>query len=268
MTPVFNTIRVGRKQLCQYLELIIVNYSSVLGMELSELIVFNGKLYALDDRTGIIYEIIGNRVVPWVVLADGNGQVSKGFKAEWATVKDQTLYVGGLGKEFTNNKGDILNYDPQWIKTVSVTGEVQHTNWREKYLALRESIGIKYPGYMIHESCAWSSIHKKWFFLPRRSSKLSYRDDTDELMGTNLLITSDNVFKNVQVSHIGEVIPSHGFSSFKFLPGSDDGVIVAIKSEEVKGATASYITAFTVQGKILLPETKIADVKYEGFEFV
>ena len=51
------------------------------GMELSELIVFNGKLYAVDDRTGIIFEIDlqNNIAIPWVVLMDGNGKVSKGI---------------------------------------------------------------------------------------------------------------------------------------------------------------------------------------------
>jgi soluble calcium-activated nucleotidase 1 len=69
-------------------------------MELSELVVFNGRLYSCDDRTCIIYEIlIDERIaVPWVILPDGNGKDSgKGFKAEWMTVKNKKLYVGGLG---------------------------------------------------------------------------------------------------------------------------------------------------------------------------
>lgn len=49
------------------------------GMELSELIVFNGKLYTCDDRTGIVYELKhGRQLIPWVILSDGNGSVSKG----------------------------------------------------------------------------------------------------------------------------------------------------------------------------------------------
>ena len=49
------------------------------GMELSELIAFNGKLYTCDDRTGIIYEITkNNNIIPWVVLQDGDGNVEKG----------------------------------------------------------------------------------------------------------------------------------------------------------------------------------------------
>lgn len=50
------------------------------GMELSELVVFNGKLLSFDDRTGIVYEINPetNRVIPWVLLVDGNGMTTKG----------------------------------------------------------------------------------------------------------------------------------------------------------------------------------------------
>lgn len=55
------------------------------GMELSELVVFNGKLYSCDDRTGIVYEVLTNekspRVVPWVILVDGDGRnTSKGIE--------------------------------------------------------------------------------------------------------------------------------------------------------------------------------------------
>lgn len=47
-------------------------------MELSELQVFNGHLYSVDDRTGVVYRIEGGRAIPWVILADGDGSVSKG----------------------------------------------------------------------------------------------------------------------------------------------------------------------------------------------
>lgn len=48
------------------------------GMELSDLVVFNGKLYSVDDRTGVIYQIEGTKAVPWVILSDGDGTVEKG----------------------------------------------------------------------------------------------------------------------------------------------------------------------------------------------
>jgi soluble calcium-activated nucleotidase 1 len=53
------------------------------GMELSELVVFNAKLYSVDDRTGVVYQIENNKVVPWVILADGNGAETKGFKSKF-----------------------------------------------------------------------------------------------------------------------------------------------------------------------------------------
>lgn len=49
------------------------------GMELSELAVFNGKLYSVDDRTGVVYHIDGDKAVPWVILPDGDGSVAKGW---------------------------------------------------------------------------------------------------------------------------------------------------------------------------------------------
>ncbi|NXD16682.1 CANT1 nucleotidase, partial [Nothocercus nigrocapillus] len=166
------------------------------GMELSELVVFNGKLYCVDDRTGVVYQIEGNKVVPWVILSDGDGTVGKGerpgpqapcagrqrllgpgrhvglsragFKAEWLAVKDEHLYVGGLGKEWTTATGEVLNENPEWVKVVGYKGDVGHENWVANYNALRAAAGIRAPGYLIHESAAWSDTLQRWFFLPRR----------------------------------------------------------------------------------------------------
>ncbi|NWX98601.1 CANT1 nucleotidase, partial [Nothoprocta ornata] len=161
------------------------------GMELSELVVFNGKLYCVDDRTGVVYQIEGDKVVPWVILSDGDGSVGKGeeprgcgqwhrgplrhhvlshagFKAEWLAVKDEHLYVGGLGKEWTTATGEVLNENPEWVKVVGPKGDVGHESWVANYNALRAAAGIRPPGYLIHESAAWSDTLQRWFFLPRR----------------------------------------------------------------------------------------------------
>lgn len=73
---------------------------------------------------------------------------------------------------------------------------------------------------------------------------------------------------DLQVKEIGELNPVRGFSSFKFLPGSEDTVIVALKTEEYQGKTATYIMAFSIDGTIIMPETKVMDKKFEGFEFI
>lgn len=123
-------------------------------------------------------------------------------------------------------------------------------------------------GYIIHESSVWSDIHRHWFFLPRRASKETYDEVEDEHRATNLMFIADENFKNIKVKTIGELKPTHGFSSFKFIPGTSDSIIVALKSEEEKGNIASYILAFDINGKIIMPELKIGTVKYEGIEFV
>ncbi|KAM9281018.1 LOW QUALITY PROTEIN: soluble calcium-activated nucleotidase 1 [Morus bassanus] len=238
------------------------------GMELSELVVFNGKLYTVDDRTGVVYQIEGNKVVPWVILPDGDGTVGKGFKAEWLAVKDEHLYVGGLGKEWTTTTGEVVNENPEWVKVVGYKGNVGHENWVANYNALRAAAGIRPPGYLIHESASWSDTLQRWFFLPRRASHERYNEKADERRGTNLLLSCTQDFRDVTVGRVGEVIPTHGFSSFKFIPDTDDQIIVALKSEEDNGKIASYIMAFTLDGRFLLPETRIGSVKYEGIEFI
>ncbi|XP_004460506.1 soluble calcium-activated nucleotidase 1 [Dasypus novemcinctus] len=238
------------------------------GMELSELVVFNGKLYSVDDRTGVVYQIEGTRAVPWVILSDGDGTVGKGFKAEWLAVKDEQLYVGGLGKEWTTPTGEVLNEDPEWVKVVGRSGSVRHENWVSSYHALRAAAGIRAPGYLIHESACWSDTLQRWFFLPRRASHERYSEQEDERRGTNLLLSASPDFSDISVRRVGEAVPTHGFSSFKFIPNTDDQIIVALKSEEDGGQAATYVTAFTLDGRLLLPETPIGRVKYEGIEFI
>ena len=184
-------------------------------------------------------------------------------------MKDGHLYIGGLGKEWTTPDGRVLNFNPMYVKRVSTTGEVEHIDWHDNYLALRKAAGIEFPGYMIHEAAAWSNVHNRWFFLPRRASKSKYNDVEDERHGTNLLLTADPEFRDVKVRTVGDLeTPSHGFSSFKFVPQTNDRVIVALKSEELEGKVATYVMVFDVEGNILYPETKIGDHKYEGIEFI
>ncbi|XP_026750096.1 soluble calcium-activated nucleotidase 1 [Galleria mellonella] len=238
------------------------------GMELSELIIFDGRLLTFDDRSGMVFEIIHNKIVPWVILVDGNGRVEKGFKSEWATVKDEILYVGSMGKEWTTAGGDFQSYDPMWVKAINMNGEVQHLSWVNQYKAVRSSVGIKWPGYMIHESGVWSAVTQKWHFLPRRCSHESYNETRDEVMGCNYLITADSNFKNILAIEITKHQPKHGFSSFKFIPGSNDEAIVALKTTEYEGKTATYITAFKTDGTVLLHDTLVENLKYEGIEFI
>lgn len=215
------------------------------GMELSELVVFNGKLYSCDDRTGIIYEIKAesNMAIPWVILVDGDGKnTSKGFKCEWMTVKDKKLFVGGLGKEWTTGKGVLVNHNPQWVKVVGHLGDVSHVDWVDNYNKIRSQGGYTYPGYMVFESCAWNNNEQKWYFLPRRASKERYDEKLDEQRATNLMISADEHFEKISYKSIGTIVPIRGYSSFKFVPNTNERLIIALKSEEDNGMTRTYVT--------------------------
>lgn len=114
----------------------------------------------------------------------------------------------------------------------------------------------------------WSERLQRWFFLPRRASAERYDETSDERRGTNLILSCSRDFSQISASRVGPLKPTLGFSSFRFIPDTDDQIILALKSQEDAGRIASYITAFTLDGRILMPDTKIGDVKYEGLEFI
>ena len=122
---------------------------------------------------------------------------------------------------------------------------------------------------MIHESGVWSSVHHRWFFLPRRASQETYTETDDERRATNILYSADDEFTDITMQHVGKLLITHGFSSFKFVPGSGDQLIVALKSEEDNGKIASYIMAFRLDNlEVVHDEVYIGDHKYEGIEFI
>lgn len=71
---------------------------------------------------------------------------SEAFKAEWLAVKDERLYVGSLGKEWTTTTGKVLHENPEWVKVIGCRGDVEHRNWVPHYNALRGAAGIQPPG--------------------------------------------------------------------------------------------------------------------------
>jgi len=49
------------------------------GLELSELVTYNANLITLDDKTGLVYLINDNVLIPWVMVTDGDGRKIKGI---------------------------------------------------------------------------------------------------------------------------------------------------------------------------------------------
>ncbi|GAB0092537.1 hypothetical protein DMENIID0001_075390 [Sergentomyia squamirostris] len=241
------------------------------GAELSELIFFHGEYYTFDDKSGIIFKISDNRLlVPWVVLGDGYGNETNGFKNEWATVKDDHIYVGSHGIENLIKKtGEIENVNMQFVKKVSRDGVVVHENWSHVYNKIRNEVGMPFPGWIMHEAVVWSQINKKWIFLPRKCSPKSFLDVDDEKIGCNKMIFANEDFTTIEHLEL-QATPlksERGFSSFKFLPDSNDKIIVGLTTVENGDTITSSVIAFNLQGKILFPETKFFNDKYEGLAF-
>jgi soluble calcium-activated nucleotidase 1 len=237
------------------------------GMELSELANFNDQLLTFDDRTGIVYFVEGGKVIPKHIIMDGNGHVDKGLKIEWATVKDSHLYVGSTGKEWTTTKGEFVNNNPQWIARIDSEGRIERLDWGQHYTALRKETGTLYPGYLLHEAIRLNAALRRWFFLPRRVSTEGYDEALDESRGSNTVISMNEQFSDIRVSHIGENKPTHGFASFQFVPFREHEV-VALKTEEHQDTISTYITVFDLDGRVLMDETYIGPVKFEGIEIL
>ncbi|KAK6753936.1 hypothetical protein RB195_013119 [Necator americanus] len=241
------------------------------GMELSDLTEYRGRILAPDDKTGIIFEIKKNQALPWVILNSGPGNTTSGMKTEWLTTKGSHLYAGGHGVEYRDENGEIFSEDQMWVKVIFNRGEVRNLNWKDFYIKIREAAGIRSPGYLTHEAVQWSEIQRKWFFLPRKASNTVYNSKADETKGTNLLIIAEPDFSSIKVVKVGLLEhPERGFSAFAFIPGTNDELIAALKSKEVKGeAAASFITVFNTRGEILMKDQALEkDYKFEGIYFL
>lgn len=247
------------------------------GFELSELAWFDNKLLSFDDRTGIVYRLKDFeggakpiQAIPEHIVMEGNGVAGKGQKHEWATVKDDELYMGSVGKEFTDNDGHVLGDSNLWVAVMDKHGDIRHEDWTSHFARVRTALGADWPGYVVHEAIEWSEVHRQWFILPRRVSSEAYNDMLDEQRGSNKLVVASEDFSSIEVLEVGKVTPLRGFSSFKFMPRSGDNIIVAIKSVEIdaEDSQTSFLTVFDVKGNVLLEETELpGGHKYEGIAF-
>jgi len=255
------------------------------GMELSTLNAFNGKLYSCDDKTGVVYQLPLDqedvedesnanttdstlKPIPWAILADGDFEGPNGFKCEWGTIKDDELWIGGHGVHKYNKSGVIVSSKDRFIKKISPTGEVKHLDWSENFDKMANALGVQNPGYVTHEAAGWSDTLQKWIFTPRKINKEKYSDASDAQSGSNVMLIADEQFNEIEVVHIGSPTPNEGFSGFKFVPGTNDQFIIALKTEETDDNVKSFILAFDLKGNLLLNETEFADVKYEAVEFL
>ncbi|CAB3400190.1 unnamed protein product [Caenorhabditis bovis] len=246
-------------------------------MEMSDLKIFQNKLLSVDDKLGIIYWLRNGTAIPWVIASTGDGSKSTPFKGEWMTIKNNELYLGSSGHEVVSAEGEYINDDEMFIRIISPNGGMRTENWTSRFVKLRRSIGINFPGFMIHEAVQWSDVHRKWFFLPRYASKQPFNARNFYETGSNILLSTSDCFCDFKAVEVGKNNNHRGFSAFQFVPGTRDEIIAAIKTEEVprdqsnpfaNKRLATFITVFRIDGTVLLDDIPVdQDYKYEGLEF-
>lgn len=208
-------------------------------------------------------------MIPRWILPSGDGRTTaKGMKCEWMTVKDDVLYAGSIGKEYVRN-GKIVSQENTWVKMIDRAGGVHHADWKIIYDKLRTATGTEYPGYIVHEAIGWSQQLRKWVFLPRRMSTEEYDEKLDESKGSNTAFLFNEDFTGLKQITLGPQTPTHGFSSFKFVPWRENEII-ALKSVENGDTIKTFMTAFNLNtGEVLMEETEVSsNTKFEGLEFL
>lgn len=274
------------------------------GMELSELEWFFGHLLTPDDHTGMLLEIMSPRgmldsttheefygspskVPPSTfhraLLHDGAGDDPNAyFKSEWMVVKNDHLIIGGHGKAFTDplDGSRIKSNSPKWIKVIKKDFQVSHINWTAQYDAIANAAGVPFPGYLMHEAVLWSHDRREWIFLPRRRSVNPFEPKENEMKGWNGVIVASENFENISTILIEGLQDSsglRGFSSAKFVPGTNERLIAAIRTIEidpvapisVARATETFFSVFDLtSGKMIYEEEYASDKKYEGLVFL
>lgn len=231
------------------------------GAEFSELVLFGKRLIAFDDRTGLVCEVRDqNQLIPRQILMTGSGDERfKGFKSEWATLKDDQLIVGSHGKKSTE----------EWIKILHRDYRVESCDWHRPYQRMREALGIDAAsGYVIHEAAEWHPQQRKWYFFPRKISHEPFDEIVDEReRGGNTLIIANEAFDDVQTFSVGERVPERGVSSFKILPGHPNEC-VGLKSVEIGDFTETYLFCFDLDGNVLKEDVFVGAYKCEGVEIL
>ncbi|WNK19064.1 hypothetical protein P1P91_09240 [Halomonas piscis] len=230
------------------------------GAEFSELVLFGERLITFDDRTGLVCEIRHkNQLVPRHILMTGSGDEKfKGFKSEWATLKDDRMVVGSHGK----------NAQEAWIKLLDRQYTLESVDWQRHYQRIREALGVGEQGYVTHEAAEWHPYRRCWIFFPRKISATPFVEDVDEReRGGNTLVMANADFSEMETLEIGERVPERGVSSFKLVPGRTDECI-GLKSVEIGDHTETWLFCFDLDGNVLQEDTFIGHYKCEGVEIL
>ena len=182
-------------------------------------------------------------------------------------MQDGFLMVGSMGREWVGEDGRIEHYNPQWVKQIDRHWHVKSLDGRLAFEAMRNSMGLRSPGYLWHEAIIWEEPLRRWIVLPRKASLEAYSPEADETKGSNVLLLATEDFSRIDRLHVGPLEPEWGFAALRKVPKSND-TFVALKVLEVGDRTATKICVFDLGGNMLMDFQHVDDKKFEGLEFL
>jgi len=232
-----------------------------------------------------------------VMLLLGDGSTKKPLKAEWSTQRGGRLVIGSTGKERTDDSGSVVHHGEMWVKAIAPgTYEVESVDGTPTFNALRAAAGVgsappaggASTGYAIHEAGRWSEAHQRWFFMPRKLSREPYDEEIDTAKCCNLAMVCPDAGPdgesdvdaaarpfpggagpaevNVLLAPLLGFKPLRGTSDFIFVPGTNDGHILIIRTEEtLEGSCDTHAAVVDLTGNVLMAGHLVeAGAKYEG----
>lgn len=155
---------------------------------------------------------------------------------------------------------------------------------------LRTAAGASFPGYLIHEAVIWDDLAREWLLFPRRYSTEPFDEVKNELHGWNHALRVNEDFTDLVSSAAFpqlETRTPRGFSTVKFVPQSNNTVVLALRTVEISATSPeessqyeTYVSVLNVKTMAVLMEeervvltagnasSKPANVKYEGLTFL
>ncbi|KAL7711962.1 Apyrase [Entamoeba marina] len=242
------------------------------GNENSAVVYYNDKMYVFDDKTGIASEldISHTSIYPRMIYNKGNGNSSNGMKCEWATVKDEVMFIGSHG----NSRDEDDLYKNSYVQKVNNQLVNEPVNWYKYFEKINDALGIKSPGYVTHEAITWSNYYEKWVIFPRKVSQDAYDEITDMTSSSKVMLICDEDFEQCETIKDPQYVNERCFSSVRLAPFNEK-IMIYTKSVENEGKIESYIGVIDTgdidkEGypKILLHDTYVGPYKVEGLEIL
>jgi len=241
-------------------------------MELSELVFYNRRLIAFCDYSGIAYKIDPHtgKTIQRLSIADGNGDESKPFKGEWATVKGDTIWLGSIGFEWYGPDGEVMHRNAEWVKLIDAKGGIRNLDWHPVYQTIRSATNTTLPGFLWHEAIEWEPLDRIWVMLPRFASTTSqYTPGIEHRSTADMLIVADESFLSIKVVRLQHHDPRFGFTSLRRLPGSHQ-LFMALRVHEDGDKHLTQAAIIDLAGNFYTepPYIEVGTRKYEGLAFL